>query len=135
MKILVAYDGSPSAASALDQAIAFFRSSNAEFLLLGALLPPATISDLGERAFDVARQEATSELEQAAQNVRERGLSVQTRLLEGDPRHVLEQVAQDEAPDLVVVGARGRGALSRMLLGSVSTWAVHHLECPVLVVR
>jgi nucleotide-binding universal stress UspA family protein len=135
MKIIVAYDGSPTAASALDQTIAFFRGQDAQIVLLGALLPPATISDLGERAFDIARQEAQAELDKAAQNVRDRGIEVQTRLVEGDPRRVLEQVAGDEAPDLVVVGARGRGAVTRMLLGSVSTYAVHHLECPVLVVH
>jgi nucleotide-binding universal stress UspA family protein len=135
MKIIVAYDGSPAAASALDQAMALFHGRQATVVLLGALLPPATVSDLGERAFDIARQDAQAELDQAAQKVREKGFEAQTRLVEGDPRRVLEQVAGDEAPDLVVVGARGRSAVSRLLLGSVSTYAVHHLECPVLVVR
>jgi nucleotide-binding universal stress UspA family protein len=36
---------------------------------------------------------------------------------------------------LVVVGSRGRGALTDSLLGSVSQNLIHHAECPLLVVR
>ncbi|MGH7353641.1 MAG: universal stress protein, partial [Candidatus Rokuibacteriota bacterium] len=37
--------------------------------------------------------------------------------------------------DLIVVGARGLGALARLVLGSVSEHVVHHAPCAVLVVR
>jgi nucleotide-binding universal stress UspA family protein len=35
----------------------------------------------------------------------------------------------------LVVGTRGHGALAGTLIGSVSSYAVHHAECPVVVVR
>jgi nucleotide-binding universal stress UspA family protein len=36
--------------------------------------------------------------------------------------------------ELIVVGRRGRGAVSSIVLGSVSSYVLHHATCPVLVV-
>ncbi|WP_406284042.1 universal stress protein [Embleya sp. NBC_00896] len=44
-------------------------------------------------------------------------------------------LGMSERHELVVVGSRGSGGFSRLLLGSVSTAIVHHAACPVLVVR
>jgi nucleotide-binding universal stress UspA family protein len=50
----------------------------------------------------------------------------------GHPGHVLMQLS--DSADLVVVGARGHGGFLSLVLGSVSTYAVHHARCPVVVV-
>jgi nucleotide-binding universal stress UspA family protein len=54
------------------------------------------------------------------------------RLLEGAPGPTL--VSESKGAALVVVGRRGRGGLTRLLLGSVSRHVADHAECPVVVV-
>lgn len=51
---------------------------------------------------------------------------------QGEPAYMLLQKA--EGASMLVLGTRGRGGFSRMLLGSVSTTCVQHAPCPVVVV-
>jgi nucleotide-binding universal stress UspA family protein len=58
---------------------------------------------------------------------------VQTRVVEGYPAQVL--VDASEGADLLVVGSRGHAGFADALLGSVSTYCVHHAHGPVTVIR
>jgi nucleotide-binding universal stress UspA family protein len=58
---------------------------------------------------------------------------VQKRVEQGAPRSAL--LAAASRGQLLVVGARGRGGLREMMLGSVSMAVLHHAPCPVTVVR
>jgi nucleotide-binding universal stress UspA family protein len=135
MKVLVGFDGSPPARRALERAVQMFAPCHPEVVLLRALPPPMTVSDLAEHAFREALREAEAETAAAVEEAVGGSVATRVRIVEGEPRHVLERVVEEEVPDVVVVGARGQGALARALLGSVSTYAVHHLRVPVLVVR
>lgn len=53
-------------------------------------------------------------------------------LIEGDPRQVLADKARDSA--MLVVGARGRGGVAHLLLGSVASSLVHRPVVPTVVV-
>jgi nucleotide-binding universal stress UspA family protein len=52
----------------------------------------------------------------------------------GDPVETVLQLAEEEEAQLIVVGSRGRGALSAALLGSVSAMLTKRASCPVTVV-
>jgi nucleotide-binding universal stress UspA family protein len=52
---------------------------------------------------------------------------------QGQAAEVLVNVAEDA--DLLVVGSRGHGGFSGLLLGSVSAQCAHHAPCPLLIVR
>jgi len=60
------------------------------------------------------------------------GLTVFERVVEGSPAGVLVDAAADA--DLLVLGSRGHGGFSGLLLGSVSQTVVSHARCPVVVV-
>jgi nucleotide-binding universal stress UspA family protein len=54
-------------------------------------------------------------------------------VVEGNPAAVL--IRESGAADLLVVGSRGHGEFTGMLLGSVSEHCVAQADCPVVVVR
>jgi nucleotide-binding universal stress UspA family protein len=60
-------------------------------------------------------------------------VACQGKAIEGQPAQVL--LGEAEGADMIVVGSRGRGGFTGLLLGSVSQQVVHHAPCPVLVVR
>jgi nucleotide-binding universal stress UspA family protein len=66
--------------------------------------------------------------------VREAGdVDIERRIVEGTPAAVLVEESRDA--DLLVVGSRGLGGFSGLLLGSVSQQCAHHAACPVVIVR
>jgi len=63
------------------------------------------------------------------------GFQVREALRIGKPADEILTVAKQDKADLIVTGAKGLGAIRRVLLGSVSTRVVQHAHCGVLVVR
>jgi nucleotide-binding universal stress UspA family protein len=61
------------------------------------------------------------------------GVRVTSEAVEGVPTRVLE-LASAKA-DMLVLGSRGHGKVSRIILGSVSRHMTTHAHCPVVVVR
>eukprot|EP00056_Hartaetosiga_gracilis_P019191 m.13335 g.13335 ORF g.13335 m.13335 type:complete len:160 (+) comp7502_c0_seq3:238-717(+) len=56
-------------------------------------------------------------------------------LIAGDPRDEMVPYAEKNEASSIVVGNRGRGAIKRAFLGSVSSHIIHHSPIPVVVVR
>jgi len=63
------------------------------------------------------------------------GVSIESRVREGDPRREIVDEAKDWGADLIVVGSHGRTGMQRWLLGSVAEHVVRHAPCSVEVVR
>ncbi len=63
------------------------------------------------------------------------GLTMVTHDMAGDPAEAILSVAESVHADLIVVGARGLGAVERFVRGSVSTKVAHHSRCDVLIVE
>jgi nucleotide-binding universal stress UspA family protein len=81
------------------------------------------------------RAELEKVLERAAAQLDEKIARVTHATPTGDPAGAIVATAAAHDTDLVVVGARGRGGMARLLLGSVSESVLRHARCPVLIVK
>jgi len=82
----------------------------------------------------IARKTALTETEEVLDQVADdsRPASVAVQAVLGVPAEELLKAAVDG--DMIVVGSRGAGGFKKLLLGSVSSHAVHHGHCPVVVI-
>ena len=138
-RILVATDGSEGAELALNKAVAIAERNNAKLFILHVLdtraIQATSSSDihfrealrtLGDRVMEEAKDYATGQ-----------GLTeVETILEMGSPKSIIaEDIPKREGIDLIVMGAKGMGAVERFFMGSVSENVIRHAACDVLVVR
>lgn len=131
--IVVGVDGSPHADRALRWAAELAKPAGAEVVAVHAYPAPsgefiaAVQTEWQERGAVIAAD--------AARRLEELGVRHRTVVAMGDPRRVIDEVIDEEDPALVVVGSRGAGPLTRLVLGSVATYLVNHAHRPVAVVR
>jgi nucleotide-binding universal stress UspA family protein len=141
--IVVGTDGSDTAKQAVREAIELARDVRARVDLVSAYEPVASSRLRVERREvpeDVQwmvnpREDVNVTLEEAANEVREAGVEVQTFAREGDPADAILDVAEERDSDLIVVGNKGMTGAKRFLLGSVPNKVSHHAPCSVLIVR
>lgn len=135
-KILVAVDGSEQAQAATRLAVDLARHYRASLCLLHAF---SHVSDLlgtpqYEHVLTARTRIGESLLDSACRLVGE-AVPVETQLIEGPAAPAILRVAQEDGCDLIVLGSRGRGQLSGLLLGSVSSVVAQRADCPVLIVH
>ena len=147
--ILVCYDGSPDAQTAIDYAAQLMPSAKATVLTVWRPFSDAssysgsTVIGVGMGAYadhpaiDAASEQSASEkAADGAQRAATAGLVAEPRVagsLGGVARTILD-VAADVNADAVVLGTRGRSGVKSFLLGSVSHEVVQHADRPVLIV-
>ena len=74
-------------------------------------------------------------IDQSVRKLIKAGFTAEPLYQLGKPAEEIMKVAAKQHADLIVMGAKGLGAIDRFLLGSVSTRVVQHANCAVLVVR
>ena len=144
MRVLIAYDGSAHAETAIDdmRRAGLPRQTEAMVVSIAHHGFPETKhpgAEAGE--FGNPWKATMQDAEALAENGRIRvqsafpGWSVSSEPLWGDPAKMLLKTIDVWKPDIVVIGSHGRSVPARLLLGSVSTELVHHAPCSVRVVR
>ncbi|MBE4720084.1 universal stress protein [Pseudarthrobacter sp. AB1] len=134
-RVVVGVDGSAPSRFALEWAVAEARLRHGEVQAVTAWqYPPVTVGMEGlVHDPEIFPQAAHRLQDDALSRVDSGGVTVSGDVVQGSTAGVLLKAAENA--DLVVVGSRGLGGFTGLLLGSVSTQVVHHSTCPVLVVR
>jgi nucleotide-binding universal stress UspA family protein len=136
--ILVPTDFSELASQALEYAVGLAARLDAKIHLLHVITASFTgVRDVAHSSsvIDASSKEARIALDQLAARYRDRVSVESTRIEIGDPREVIDQVAEKIGADLIAMGTHGRRGVKRMLLGSVAESVVRSAPCPVLTIR
>jgi nucleotide-binding universal stress UspA family protein len=138
--ILVCVDGSVHAERALQEAIDLATAGRGRLTLLTAIprppywaTSPVTIPAVEPLATELAA-EAKKNLRRAVDRVPE-SIPVTSILSEKPIREAITDRLRSGTYDLLVMGSRGRGAVTASVLGSVSHYALNHSPVPVLIVH
>lgn len=142
-RALVPLDGSPAAEAVLPGFLRFARGLGLEVVLV-RVVPPVrplatqasetairTVMDQGRRLQD----EAQAYLGEVADRLAASGLRVTTETRVGDPATEILAAARDFHADVIALASRGRGAMARLLFGSVAQDILRRSPIPVFVLR
>jgi nucleotide-binding universal stress UspA family protein len=141
--ILVGVDGSEHSRRALKWAM---RQAAQEHVPLTVMtvrpdpVRPATEIFWGVHAYpedshnlEVAQRAVQEIVDKVASEMGEAAPEVTVNAVTGDPAQELVKASNDA--DMIVVGSRGSGGFTELLIGSVSSKVAHHAACPVVVIR
>lgn len=138
-RILIATDGSAAALEAIDFGLELAREQGSEVTFVHvtapiewAVYPFGPLDAIPNEAPDVEQDEA---LRVALAKAAESGVAAHPVAILGDPVVELPAYAERMAADLIVIGSRGLGGVTGVLLGSVSRGVLKHATRPVLIVR
>lgn len=140
MKIMLAVDGSAYTKRMLSYIAAHdeLLGKGHEFVVVTVTpeVPPHVTRFL---AADVLQQYYQDEADKVLKPVREfaqqQGWPVRERALVGAAADAIAEVAEQEKPDVLLMGSHGHGAVGGVILGSVSTRVIARTKVPVLLIR
>jgi nucleotide-binding universal stress UspA family protein len=139
-KILVPVDFNPLATAALRHAAQLAHESGAALIVMYAdtFEPPAefTSEQTETLAASIAdsRRRTAEELDRYAHEHVPETLAMQTEVREALPVEGILAAIDEHQPDLVVMGTHGRGALSRLMFGSVAKAVLRATNVPVVTI-
>ena len=142
LKLLLPVDGSETSLRAVDFAVRKkdWYKDPVEIHLV-SVQPPLPFgsrvsSILGhDKVEQYHRDEAMAALKHAMQKLDAAGAKYFHHICVGEPAEMIAQFAREKGCDQIVMGTRGLGSTSSLLLGSVATKVIHLSEAPVLLVK
>jgi nucleotide-binding universal stress UspA family protein len=137
--ILVAVDGSKQSEKAFAEAVDLAKDNQANLFIVSII----NKVELTHSAFAFSKiyaeekEKIEMEMLKKIHDAKEAGVETIRAIVEtGEPREWISSlIPQQEAIDLIVMGATGKGAMQQALVGSTASYVVNHAPCAVLVVK
>jgi nucleotide-binding universal stress UspA family protein len=139
-RILVAVDGSESsdrAVAHLLKKLAWYKEAVEIHLLTVQAALPSDVSRFisTEQLEGFHREQGEATLVSARRILDEAKVPYRTHIGIGEPAHVIEQYAREQAIDQIVMGTRGLGSVAGLVMGSVTTKLLSLTTIPVLLIK
>ncbi|WP_062054196.1 universal stress protein [Aquimarina longa] len=148
MKIILALDGSDFSKAAVEQLNRITLPPSTEICIINVYEFPTalgpelmatggSLNNYYEEFISGAQKLGEKIVSEASDNLKNlnKTLTITTSVVSGLPKNAILEKAEDWDADLIVVGSQGQGALSRLLLGSVSQYLATHAKCSVMIAR
>lgn len=140
LRLLIAYDGSPSANAVIETLQALPLPSETHIMVTTVLMLMTyygmDILQTMSAIWQARKDAAQAALDTIAESFRALTPHVKVQLLEGqDPSHEILHAASTFSTDIIVLGHQGRRAYERFFVGSVANRVAHHAPCSVWVMR
>jgi nucleotide-binding universal stress UspA family protein len=140
MKVLLAVDGSDSSNRAVDHMIKLlgWYKAGVELHLLNVQPPISANAGSFVSRDAIAKyhqEEAMKDLQPAMRKLDAAGVKYRHHIGVGDPADTIAGYAGEQGCDQIVLGTRGMGSVSSLMLGSVATKVIHLSTVPVLLVK
>ena len=149
-KIMVCLDGSKHSEKALIQAIEIAKTFDSKIFLVHVVEPTVVLSTMQspadpywgsisapliESSLNKEQKEGNKILTKNSRILEKENISFDIALLLGNPSEEILNFSRKKKVDFIVVGSLGKGMLSRVLMGSVSTSISQRSDCTVIIVR
>lgn len=135
-KILVPIDGSKYSDKVLQRAYELANAFDSKIILLYVIEKPLPINFLDRKEYlDILQKFANKTLNKANNTLLQKGITAKILLKKGNVVSEIEKVAKNEKCDLIIVGSKGLGTVTRLLLGSVSNKLAQYSTCSLLIVK
>lgn len=142
MKVLVTTDGSDFSLKALSTLGRLLPTQGSELTVVSVFRSPRALT-YGMDPYNVSydrmaeqfRDKAESDCAAAQKVLEEQGFQAKPLAVMGEPAAAILDLAEQEKPDLIVVGSHGKTGIQRFLLGSVSEQVMRYAPYSVLVLK
>ena len=138
--ILVAVDFSKSTDKVISYAIEQAKLKNASVRLLHVAEPPSEFlgDEIGPRVIRDKKAQLLkkehNDIEKLANKIREAGCEVKASVIQGSTVETILEYAQKYNAEQIIFGSKGRGAITKAILGSVCEGVIKESVCPVTVI-